>query len=85
MIYSWLHSILSAGGLSPYERFEAMRKMNTDPESGLYALLTNKWFISLGWSVIFVLILILAAIRQQHKEKDKEKRRQVFEEKANLF
>lgn len=85
MIFPRLHLILSAGGLSPYERFEAMRKLNTDPQSGLYALLTNKWFIILGWSLIFVLILILAAIRQQHKEKNKEKNRQAFEEKANLF
>jgi hypothetical protein len=85
MIYSWFYVALSAAGLSPYERFEAMRNMDATPQSGLYALLTNKWFIILGFSVIFFLLLVLASIRLQKREKDRLKQIRMFEEKANLF
>lgn len=85
MICPWFYGVLSAAGLSPYERFEAMRNMDSGPQGGLYALLTNKWFIMLGFSVIFFLLLVLAAIRQQNREKNRLKQFRMFEEKANLF
>ncbi len=77
--------VLFLAGLSPYERFEAMRQMDRGSQSGLTALLTNKWFIILGWSMIAVLLLILAAIRQQQRERNRQKQLRLFEEKANLF
>ena len=85
MILLWLQFIPFAGGLSPYERFEAMRQLDTNQQSGLYDLLTNKWFILMGWSVIVVLMLILAAIRQQRKEKEKRDYFRIFSEKSDLF
>lgn len=86
MISVWFQRIfLAAAGLSPYERFEAMRQMERGSRSGLNAILTNKWFIILGWSLIVVLLLILAAIRQHQRERNRRRQIRLFEEKANLF
>ncbi|HOM59823.1 MAG TPA: hypothetical protein PLP49_00095 [Anaerohalosphaeraceae bacterium] len=86
MISIWFQRIfLAAAGLSPYERFEAMRQVERGGRSGLNALLTNKWFIILGWSLIIVLLLILAAVRQHQREQNRRKQIRLFEEKANLF
>lgn len=76
---------LLAAGLSPYERFEAMRQLEQGPREGWAALLSNKWFLVLGWSLIVVLLLILAAIRQQQRERNRQRQLRLFEEKANLF
>jgi hypothetical protein len=85
MTYTRFYAVLLAGGLSPYERFEAMRKLDSSSQSGLYALLTNQWFIILGLSIIFFLLLLLAAIRLQQREKGRLKQIQMFDEKASLF
>lgn len=77
--------VLFLAGLSPYERFEAMRQMERGGQSGLTALLANKWFIILGWSMIAVLLLILTAIRLQQRERERQKQLRLFEEKAVLF
>lgn len=82
MISIWFQRIfLAAAGLSPYERFEAMRQIERGGRSGLNALLTNKWFIILGWSLIIVLLLILAAVRQHQRERNRRKQIRLLKKK----
>jgi hypothetical protein len=86
MVWNGLQPVvLLLTGLTPYERFEAMRQLDQGSRSGLRELLTNQWFILLGWSMIAVLLLILAAIRLQQRERERQKQMRLFEEKANLF
>jgi hypothetical protein len=69
--------------LTPQERLEAMRRL--DSGGGLHELLTNKWFVLLGWSVIFILLMILIAIRQQRSERRRREMIRCFERQADEF
>lgn len=76
--FQWVSTLLA---LSPYERFEAMRGL--DSGGGAFRLLTNKWFVLLGWSLIFILMMVLVAIRQQRSERNRQRMIALFEERAN--
>lgn len=76
----WLSNLLA---LTPHERFEAMRNLDAGGQG--HSLLSNKWFILLGWSIIFILLMILVAIRQQRHEKGRKQMLMRFEEQANKF
>ena len=80
-LFYWVSNLLA---LTPYERFQAMRKLN-DPGNSMHALFTNKWFVLLGWSVIFILIMVLLAVRQQRNERKRKRLLVQFEEHANEF
>ncbi|MEN6306231.1 MAG: hypothetical protein ABFD91_00620 [Anaerohalosphaeraceae bacterium] len=54
--------------LSPIERYSAMRQLETRPPSGV---MTNKWFVVLGWSLIALLLILLAAVRRMRLEKER--------------
>lgn len=54
--------------LSPIERYSAMRQLETRPPSGV---MTNKWFVVLGWSLIVLLLILLAAVRRMRLEKER--------------
>jgi len=69
--------------LTPRERFEAMQRL--DSGGGLHELLTNKWFVLLGWSIIFILLMILIAIRQQRNERNRKEMIRRFEGQADEF
>lgn len=64
------------GRLTPYERFDAMRRLDT----GGYSVLTNKWFVLLGWSVIFILILLLLVVHRMRTEREKRQIEQRYDE-----
>lgn len=66
--------------LTPHERLEALRQL--DRSSGS-TILTNKWFVLLGWSVIILLVLLLVAVRQMRKEKLNFSREEHFNNQAN--
>jgi hypothetical protein len=64
------------GELTPYERFEAMRQL----DAGGYSLFTNKWFVLLGWSLIFVLVMTLLVVHRMRIEKEKRQIEQHYDE-----
>lgn len=66
----WLGTLITAE-LDVYERFEAVRRLNSD-SGGEYAFLRNRWFIVLGWSVIMLLLMVLIAIRRMRLEKQQQ-------------
>lgn len=53
--------------LTPHERYQAMRQLDTGGKS----LFTDKWFVLLGWSLIFFLTVLLLAVRRMRIEKEK--------------
>ena len=53
--------------LPPHERYQAMRQLDTGGKS----LFTDKWYVLLGWSLIFFLIVLLLAVRRMRIEKEK--------------
>ncbi len=65
-----------AGQLTPYERFEAMRRL----DAGGQSLFTNKWFVLLGWSMIFILVLLLVVVHRMRIEKEKRLMQQRYDE-----
>lgn len=79
-MHTWMLTVQAA--LTPNERFQAVRQLNTSYGNGL---LTNKWFVLLGWSVVILLSLLLVAVRQMRKEKEKIAREQRFNEQANAL
>lgn len=79
-VHTWMLTFQAA--LTPNERFQAVRQLNTSYGNGL---LTNKWFVLLGWSVVILLSLLLVAVRQMRKEKEKIAREQRFNEQANAL
>ncbi len=64
-----------AGQLTPYQRFDAMRRL----ETGDHTLLTNKWFVLLGWSMIFILSMLLLVVRRMRIEKEKQQVQQHYD------
>ncbi len=64
------------GRLTPYERFEAMRRLDTGGQS----LFTNKWFMLLGWSLIILLSAALFVIYRMRVEKEKKYVERQFDE-----
>jgi len=54
--------------LGPYEKWGAMRRLGGGRES----LLTNKWFVLMGASIIFILTILLLAVRRLRIERVKE-------------
>jgi len=67
--------------LTPYERYEAMRRLNNG-DIDWRSLLTNKATVMLGWSVIMILLVVLAVIRRNRWEKDRQESAQRFREMA---
>jgi len=64
------------------ERLSAVRQL--DPaNSG--SILTNKWFVLLGWSVILLLVLLLVAVRQMRIEKEKAFKEKHFDDQADAL
>lgn len=64
------------GQLTPYQRFEAMRQL----DAGGHSLLTNKWFVLLGWSLIFILVMLLIVVRRLRTEKEKQQIQRHYDE-----
>jgi hypothetical protein len=67
---NWFWTLIAQ--MDVYERFEAMRRLNTGGGDGGYAFLRNKWFVVLGWSVIVVLSMLLIAVRRMRREKERQ-------------
>jgi len=65
--------------LGPYEKWGAMRRLGGGRES----LLTNKWFVLMGASIIFILTILLLAVRRLRIERVKEASEKKFNEYAN--
>lgn len=55
------------GNLTTYERFQAMQQL----DAGRPSLFTNKWFVLLGWSLIFILVVTLVVVHRMRIEKEK--------------
>ena len=64
------------GELTTYERFQAMRQL----DAGGSSLFTNKWFVLLGWSVIFILVMTLLVVHRMRIEKEKRQLQQQYDE-----
>lgn len=69
------------GGLTPYERYEAMRQLDVN----VHSILTNKWFVLLGWSLIFILAMLLLVVRRMRIEKEKQKIQQHYDELSDTL
>jgi len=67
------------GELTPYERFHAMRQLDVGGNS----LFTNKWFILLGWSLIFLLVMVLIVVHRLRIEKEKRQIEQLYDDLSN--
>jgi hypothetical protein len=65
--------------LGPYEKWGAMRRLGGGRES----VLTNKWFVLMGASIVFILTILLLAIRRLRIEREKEASEEKFDEYAN--
>ena len=52
---------LLSEALTPYERYEAMRRFNSG-YIDWHKLLTNKWVVMFGWSVIMILLVAAVAV-----------------------
>lgn len=78
--YIWILTLQTA--LTPQERFQAVRQLDS---SGGSNLLTNKWFVLLGWSVIILLSLLLVAVRQMRKEKATVSKERHFNDQADAL
>ncbi len=61
--------------LSPKERYEAMRSLDTSS-----MLFTNKWFVLFCCCLVAILVLLLVFLRRAEREKRKENERRLFTE-----
>lgn len=77
----WFGKLLIAQ-LDVYERFQAVRRLNTGGSEDL-AFLRNKWFVLLGWSVVMGLLMLLIAVRRMRLEKGRQAVEQRFTEEAD--
>lgn len=77
MIQSVLVGLL--GQLTPTERYQALRQL----DAGGQSLFTNKWFVLLGWSLIFFLVLLLLVVRRMRIEKEKLQIERHYDELAD--
>lgn len=77
----WLVTLITAQ-MDVYERFEAVRRLNSGSGGG-YAFLRNKWSILLGWSIIVALLMVLIAIRRMRQEKQRQDVNRRFSEEAD--
>lgn len=66
------------GTLTPYERLEAMRQL----DAGSRSLFTDKWFVLLGWSLIFLLAITFFVVHRMRIEKERKQIRRQFDELA---
>lgn len=78
MVIQLIQSVLVGlvGQLTPYQRLEAMRQL----DAGGQGLLTNKWFVLLGWSLIFILVMLLIVVRRMRIEKEKQQIQRHYDE-----
>ena len=67
------------GQLTPHERFNAMRQLDVGGQS----LFTNKWFVLLGWSVNFLLVILLLVVHPLRIEKEKRQVDRHYDEMAD--
>jgi hypothetical protein len=68
------------GGLTPYERFQAIRQLDAGSNNSLF---TNKWFMLLGWSLIFLLVMVLIVVHRMRMEKEKRQLERRYDELAD--
>lgn len=79
LIQSVLTGLL--GELTPIEKYQAMRQL----DAGGGNLFTNKWFVLLGWSLIFILTMLLLVVRRMRIEKEKRQIERNFDELSNAL
>ncbi|GAH62328.1 unnamed protein product, partial [marine sediment metagenome] len=70
---------MSLAALVPQEKWDAIRGLDIGRDS----LFTNKWFVLTGASVIFILTIVLLAIRHLRIEQEKEVSEARFDEYAD--
>ena len=68
--------------LDPLERLSAMRRLSSGGGGG-GSVFTNKWFILMGASIVFILTIFLLAIRRFRIDKEMEALDLKFDEYAN--
>ena len=78
-------NILFLQVLSPTQRYDAMRRLDGSAggNNDLISILTNKWFVLLGWSMIVVLLLLLFAVRRMRLERQSRETDKRYEDNAN--
>ncbi|MHC5083158.1 MAG: hypothetical protein ACYTET_04380 [Planctomycetota bacterium] len=78
-------NILFLQVLSPTQRYDAMRRLDGSGggNNDLISILTNKWFVLLGWSMIVVLLLLLFAVRRMRLERQSRETDKRYEDNAN--
>lgn len=69
-MYLWLNNLvwMLLSELSVTDRLNAMKQLNTGANS---SILTNKWFVLLGWSSIIMLLILLVAVRKSRLERER--------------
>jgi hypothetical protein len=54
--------------LGPSERLNAMRRFDYGGGIGSGSVLTNKWFVLMGASIVFILTIVFIALRRYNEE-----------------
>ena len=75
-------SAVLSQGLTPHERYEAMRRLGAGGEPQT-SILTNRWFVLLAASVVFILTIVLLAVRRTRIEREKREALTKFNHEAN--
>lgn len=75
-------SAVLSQGLTPHERYEAMRRLGAGGEPQT-SILTNRWFVLLAASVVFILTIVLLVVRRTRIEREKREALTKFNHEAN--
>lgn len=67
--------------LTPYEKYDAMRRLGGGGTT--YPILTNKWFVLLAASIVFILTIVLLVVRRVRIEHEKDQAVNKFNHEAN--
>ena len=84
MISSFVTSLgtLLSQGLTPYEKYEAVRRLGAGGQPG-NSILTDRWFVLLAASIVFILTIVLLVVRRVRIEHEKAQAMTKFNHEAN--